>query len=70
VNHIGLQKIENNDEDSIRYTISEQDLKELGITPAMWHFLTVRLQSAMHISNQPDYDKGQFDNKLAPHEGA
>lgn len=65
-----VQKIENNDEDSIRYTISEQDLKELGITPAMWHFLTVRLQSAMHISNQPDYDKGQFDNKLAPHEGA
>lgn len=65
-----VQKIENNDEDSIRYTISEQDLNELGITPAMWHFLTVRLQSAMHISNQPDYDKGQFDNKLAPHEGA
>lgn len=65
-----VQKVENEDEDSIRYTISTQDLDELGITPAMWHFLIVRLQSAMHISNQPDYDKGLFVNKLAPHEGA
>ena len=65
-----VQKVETHDEAGIRYTISEQDLDELGITPAMWHFLTVRLQSAMHISNQPDYDKDQFDHKLAPHEGA
>lgn len=65
-----VQKVEANDEDSIRYTISIQDLDELGITPAMWQFLTVRLKSAMHISNQPDYDKDQFVNKLAPHEGA
>lgn len=65
-----VQKVETDDEDSIRYTISIQDLNELGITPAMWNFLIVRLQSAMHISNQPDYDKDQFDNKLAPHEGA
>lgn len=65
-----VQKVESNDEESIRYTISIQDLDELGITPAMWNFLTVRLKSAMHISNQPDYDKGQFDHRLAPHEGA
>ncbi|EFD87351.1 NADH-dependent flavin oxidoreductase [Oenococcus oeni] len=65
-----IQKVESNDEESIRYTISIQDLDELGITPAMWNFLTVRLKSAMHISNQPDYDKGQFDHRLAPHEGA
>lgn len=65
-----VQKVETDDEAGIRYTISEQDLDELGITPAMWHFLIVRLQSAMHISNQPDYDKDQFDHKLAPHEGA
>lgn len=65
-----VQKVETHDEAGIRYTISEQDLDELGITPAMWHFLTVRLKSAMHISNQPDYDKDQFDHKLAPHEGA
>ncbi|GEL14843.1 NADH-dependent flavin oxidoreductase [Pediococcus cellicola] len=65
-----VQKVETNDEDSIRYTISTRDLDELGITPSMWNFLTVRLKSAMHISNQPDYDKDQFDKKLAPHEGA
>ncbi len=65
-----VQKVETNDEDSIRYTISTRDLDELGITPSMWNFVTVRLKSAMHISNQPDYDKDQFDNKLAPHEGA
>lgn len=65
-----VQKVENSDEGSIRYTISTQDLDELGITPAMWNFLIVRLQSAMHVSNQPDYDKGLFNNKLAPHEGA
>ncbi|OIK57534.1 NADH-dependent flavin oxidoreductase, partial [Oenococcus oeni] len=44
-----IQKVESNDEESIRYTISIQDLDELGITPAMWNFLTVRLKSAMHI---------------------
>ncbi|MFD1549803.1 NADH-dependent flavin oxidoreductase [Levilactobacillus fuyuanensis] len=65
-----VQKVETDDEAGIRYTISEQDLDELGITPAMWNFLIVRLKSAMHISNQPDYDKDQFDHKLAPHEGA
>lgn len=65
-----VQKVESDDEGSIRYTISTQDLDELGITPAMWNFLTVRLKSAMHISNQPDYDKDQFDHRLAPHEGA
>lgn len=65
-----VQKVMRHDEAAIRYTISEQDLDELGITPAMWQFLTVRLKSAMHISNQPDYDKDQFDHKLAPHEGA
>ncbi|EAV39852.1 NADH-dependent flavin oxidoreductase [Oenococcus oeni ATCC BAA-1163] len=41
-----VQKVESNDEESIRYTISIQDLDELGITPAMWNFLTVRLKSA------------------------
>lgn len=65
-----VQKVENNDEGAIRYTISTSDLDDLGITPAMWHFLIVRLQSAMHVSNDPDYDKDQFDHKLAPHEGA
>ncbi|GAA3608863.1 NADH-dependent flavin oxidoreductase [Secundilactobacillus similis DSM 23365 = JCM 2765] len=65
-----VQKVENNDEAAIRYTISTSDLDELGITPAMWNFLIVRLQSAMHVSNQPDYDKGLFNHKLAPHEGA
>ncbi|WP_395345434.1 NADH-dependent flavin oxidoreductase [Levilactobacillus parabrevis] len=65
-----VQKVAADDEAGIRYTISEQDLDELGITPAMWNFLIVRLKSAMHISNQPDYDKDQFDHKLAPHEGA
>ena len=65
-----VQKVETDDEESIRYTISTRDLDELGITPSMWNFVTVRLKSAMHISNQPDYDKDQFDNKLAPHEGA
>lgn len=65
-----VQKVMNDDEKAIRYTISESDLDDLGITPAMWNFLIVRLKSAMHVSNQPDYDKGQFNNKLAPHEGA
>ena len=65
-----VQKVENNDEDSIRYTISESDLSELKITPSMWDFLMVRLQAAMHVSNKPDYDPMQFKNKLAPHEGA
>lgn len=65
-----VEKVENDDEGSIRYTISEQDLDELGITPAMWNFLIVRLKSAMHVSTQPDYDRDQFDQKLAPHEGA
>ncbi|MCT3545674.1 NADH-dependent flavin oxidoreductase [Lentilactobacillus buchneri] len=65
-----VQKVETDDEDSIRYTISEQDLDDLGITPPMWNFLIFRLKSAMHISNQPDYDPEQFKNKLAPHEGA
>ena len=65
-----VQKVMNDDEQGIRYTISEEDLDDLGITPAMWNFLIVRLKSAMHLSNQPDYDAGQFINKLAPHEGA
>lgn len=65
-----VQKVENDDEGSIRYTISEQDLDDLGITQPMWNFLIFRLKSAMHISNQPDYNPEQFKNKLAPHEGA
>lgn len=65
-----VQKVENSDEDSIRYTISEQDLDDLGITPPMWNFLIFRLKSAMHISNQPDYDPEQFEKTLAPFEGA
>ncbi|MFD1471608.1 NADH-dependent flavin oxidoreductase [Companilactobacillus mishanensis] len=65
-----VQKVENDDEDSIRYTISLSDLDELEITPSMWDFLMVRLQAAMHVSNQPDYDPNLYVDKLAPHEGA
>jgi 2,4-dienoyl-CoA reductase-like NADH-dependent reductase (Old Yellow Enzyme family) len=65
-----VQKVENDDEDSIRYTISESDLDELKITPSMWDFLMIRLKAAMHVSNKPDYDPKLFANKLAPHEGA
>lgn len=65
-----VQKVENDDEGSIRYTLSESDLAELKITPSMWDFLMVRLKAAMHVSNKPDYDPNLFKNKLAPHEGA
>ncbi len=65
-----VQKVENNDEDSIRYTISESYLDELKITPSMWNFLMIRLKAAMHVSNKPDYDPKLLANKLAPHEGA
>ncbi|GAX02544.1 NADH-dependent flavin oxidoreductase [Secundilactobacillus pentosiphilus] len=65
-----VQKIEKNDENAIRYTISISDLPELGITDTFWEFINGYLKSAMHISNQPDeFDKKMFAKKLAPHEG-
>lgn len=65
-----VQKVQRNDENAIRYTISVSDLAELGITDTYWEFINGYLKSAMHISNQLDeFDKDMFKNKLAPHEG-
>lgn len=65
-----VQKVENNDEQAIRYTISEEDLEDLKITPTMWSFLLKGFKSALHLSKSHHYDEKQYDHRLAPHEGA
>ena len=45
-----VQKAASGDEAAIRYTVSLADLEELGITPALWHFLTVNMHADMHVT--------------------
>lgn len=45
-----VQKVEAGDEAAIRYTVSLADLPELGITPAMWHFLMAHMHADMHVT--------------------
>lgn len=65
-----IQKVEDNDEGAIRYTISPSDLQDLNITPAFWNLLQTMFHSIMHVSNQKDDNGGNFTGKLAPFEGA
>lgn len=45
-----VQKVVAGDEAAIRYTVSLADLPELGITPAMWHFLMDHMHADMHVT--------------------
>lgn len=45
-----VQKVASGDEKAIRYTMSVADLDELGITPALWHFLTDHMHADMHVT--------------------
>lgn len=45
-----VQKAASGDEAAIRYTVSLADLEELGITPTLWHFLTVNMHADMHVT--------------------
>ena len=66
-----IQKVMDNDENAIRYTISPSDLADLNITNAYWELLQTTFHSIMHVSNEPDSpDITDFSDKLAPFEGA
>lgn len=65
-----IQKVEDNDEQAIRYTISPSDLTDLNISPAFWNLLQTMFHSIMHVSNQKEDTGGNFKNHLAPFEGA
>lgn len=64
-----IQKVMDNDEGAIRYTISPSDLQDLNITPAYWNLLQTMFHSIMHVSNEKEDDGGNFTSKLAPFEG-
>lgn len=65
-----IEKVMDNDEGAIRYTLSPSDLGDLNISPAYWDLLQNTFHSLMHISNDPDdTDPTRFKNQLAPHEG-
>lgn len=65
-----IEKVMDNDEGAIRYTLSPSDLEDLNISPAYWDLLQNTFHSLMHISNDPDdTDPTRFKNQLAPHEG-
>ncbi|GAK47483.1 NADH oxidase domain protein [Secundilactobacillus oryzae JCM 18671] len=45
-----LQKVQNGDEDSIRYTISKSDMAELRITRPLWQFLVTAFKRGFPLS--------------------
>lgn len=64
-----IQKVINNDEGAIRYTISPSDLEDLHIMQPYWDLLQTVFHSIMHVSNESP-DTADFSDKLAPFEGA
>lgn len=50
-----MQKVADGDEAAIRYTVSPADLDELGITPALWHFLTDHMHADMHLTTSQSH---------------
>lgn len=64
-----IQKVMDNDEGAIRYTLSPSDLEDLNIPSAYWNLLQTMFHSIMHVSNEKD-DGNDFSGKLAPFEGA
>lgn len=64
-----IQKVINNDEGAIRYTISPSDLEDLHIMQPYWDLLQTVFHSIMHVSNESS-DTADFSDKLAPFEGA
>lgn len=64
-----IQKVINNDEGAIRYTIFPSDLEDLHIMQPYWDLLQTVFHSIMHVSNESP-DTADFSDKLAPFEGA
>lgn len=55
-----VQKIEANDEKSIRYDLSLTDLEELGIQPPYWDFIMSLFGAGMHITGQQNIDRKTY----------
>lgn len=55
-----VQKVEANDEQSIRYDISLTDLEELGIQPPYWDFIMSLFGAGMHITGQQNIDRKTY----------
>lgn len=55
-----VQKVESNDEKSIRYDLSLTDLEELGIQPPYWDFIMSLFGAGMHITGQQNIDRKTY----------
>ncbi|MFT8825752.1 MAG: NADH-dependent flavin oxidoreductase [Liquorilactobacillus mali] len=63
-----VQKVANNDIDSIRVKLSPADMDELAIPPVMQTYLRSSFYSVMHFTDDPELQK-DYQNSLAPMEG-
>ena len=63
-----IQKIEQNDQKSIRTIISPSDMTELAIPPVMQVYLRESFYSVMHFTDDAEV-QSDYQNSLAPMEG-
>lgn len=63
-----VQKVANNDIDSIRVKLSPADMDELAIPPVMQTYLRSSFYSVMHFTDDPELQR-DYQNSLAPMEG-
>lgn len=59
-----VEKVENDDEDAIRYTISESDHESLGLTGMFWDFLMASFKPGLQMSTDKNIDRSLFNNTL------
>lgn len=62
-----VQKVEQGDEGSIRYTLSPSEMEELAIPLAMRDYLRKNFQKVMHFTDEAEVVKG-FEGKRSPME--
>ncbi|MFC6253804.1 NADH-dependent flavin oxidoreductase [Secundilactobacillus hailunensis] len=55
-----VQKVEANDEKSIRYDLSLTDLDELGIKAPFWDFIMSLFGAGMHVTGQNNIDRKTY----------
>lgn len=55
-----VQKVEADDEESIRYDLSLTDLDELGIQPPYWDFIMSLFGAGMHVTGQQNIDRKTY----------
>lgn len=64
-----VQKVESNDEKSIRYVISESELSELKIPPVMQVYLNESFREVMDFTSDDIKDNKRYLGQVAPMEG-